>query len=45
VDALRKVMILGASIGEVAKELVILVLFGVVTLVIAVPLFKKIITK
>lgn len=45
VDALRKVMILGAGIGEVAKELVILVLFGVVTLVIAVPLFKKIITK
>ncbi|MBP7733582.1 MAG: ABC transporter permease [Caldisericia bacterium] len=45
VDALRKVMILGAGIGDVAKELVILVLFGAVTLIIAVPLFKKIITR
>lgn len=45
VDALRKVMILGASIGDVAKELVILVLFGVVTLAVAVPLFKRIITR
>lgn len=45
VDALRKVMILGAGIGDVTKELVILVLFGVVTLAIAVPLFKKIITR
>ena len=45
VDALRKVMILGAGIGDVAKELVILVLFGAVTLAIAVPLFKKIITR
>lgn len=45
VDALRKVMILGAGIGDVAKELVVLVLFGAVTLIIAVPLFKKIITR
>lgn len=45
VDALRKVMILGAGIGDVTKELLILVLFGAVTLIIAVPLFKKIITR
>lgn len=45
VEALRKVMILGAGIADVGKELIILVLFGAVTLAIAVPLFKKIITR
>ncbi len=45
VEALRKVMILGAGIADVGRELVILVLFGVVTLTIAVPVFKKIITR
>ena len=39
--ALRKVMVLGAGISAVATEIAILVGFGVVLLVIAVPMFKK----
>lgn len=45
VEALRKVMILGAGIADVGSELTILALFGAVTLAIAVPLFKKNITR
>jgi len=45
VQALRKVMILGAGLLEVRNELIILLVFGAITLVVAVPLFKRIITK
>ncbi len=45
IQALRKVMILGAGFGAIKLELLILLLFGSTTLMIAVPLFKKIITR
>jgi ABC-2 type transport system permease protein len=45
IDALRKVMVLGASISAVRYELVVLLIFGVVTLAISVPVFNKVITK
>lgn len=45
VQALRKVMILGAGLMAIRLEMIILLAFGAVTLIIAVPLFKIIITK
>ena len=39
--ALRKVMVLGAGISAITTELAILVIFGIVLLLIAVPMFKK----
>ena len=40
-QALRKVMVLGAGLDAVATEVVILLGFGIVLLAIAVPMFKK----
>ena len=45
IDALRQVIILGAGLSQVANELLVLIAFGAVTLVIAVPLFKKMIAR
>lgn len=45
IEALRKVIILGAGISSLGKELAILITFGVVTLAVAVPVFKRIITR
>ena len=39
--ALRKVMVLGADISAITTELTILVVFGLVLLLISVPMFKK----
>jgi len=39
--ALRKVVVLGAGIGSVWMEIVVLFTFGVVLLAIAVPMFRK----
>jgi ABC-2 type transport system permease protein len=45
VDALRKVMILGAGIEAVLWPITILIVLGVITLIIGVPLFEKAIKK
>lgn len=45
IEALRKVIILGAGISSLGKELIILVTFGTITLAIAVPVFKRIVTR
>ncbi len=45
IEALRKVIILGAGVSSVTGELIILTVFGAVTLAIAVPLFRKMITR
>lgn len=45
ITALRKVMVLGAGVGAVKNELLILLIFGIITLAIAVPTFKKVITR
>ena len=45
ITALRKVMVLGASINAVRSELIILAIFGAITLGISVPVFKRVITK
>ncbi len=44
-DAMRKIMLLNAGIGDVMYQIVILVAFGIVTMAIAVPLFRKSMTR
>jgi len=44
-DALRKVMVLGADIPAIATELSILIVFGAVMIAIAVPVFKRAMTR
>jgi len=43
--ALRKVMVLGAGIPEIATELTVLIVFGVVMTAIAVPVFRRMMTR
>lgn len=45
INALRKVMVLGAGFSSVSSDLLILLIFGTVTLSISVPVFKRVITK
>ncbi len=44
-DAMRKIMLLNAGIGDVFYQILILVAFGIVTMAIAVPLFRKSMTR
>jgi len=44
-DALRKVMVLGAGIPQITTELAVLIAFGVVMIAIAVPMFKRAMTR
>jgi ABC-2 type transport system permease protein len=44
VQALRQVVVLGAGLTEVLRPVLILLGFGVVTLAISVPAFKRVIT-
>src|SRR5450759_5616774 len=44
-DALRKVMVLGAGVSQIATELIILIAFGIVMIAIALPVFKRMMTR
>jgi ABC-2 type transport system permease protein len=44
-DALRKVMVLGADIPAISTDLIILIAFGIVMIAIAMPVFKKMMTR
>ena len=44
-DALRKVMVLGAGVSQISTELLILTGFGVVMIAIALPVFRKMMTR
>jgi ABC-2 type transport system permease protein len=44
-SALRKVMVLGAGIPDITTELIILIVFGVVMTAIAVPVFRREMTR
>jgi ABC-2 type transport system permease protein len=44
-DALRKVMVLGAGISQISTELIILIAFGVIMIAIALPVFRKMMTR
>jgi len=43
--ALRKVMVLGAGVSMITTELAVLIGFGVVMTAIAVPVFKRAMTR
>ncbi|MFX1498240.1 MAG: ABC transporter permease [Promethearchaeota archaeon] len=40
-DAMRKVMILGADISAISLDFIFLIVFGVILLLIAIPMFKR----
>ena len=44
-DAMRKVVVLGADITHISTDLIVLIVFGAVLLAIAVPLFKRMMTR
>jgi len=44
-DALRKVVVLGAGIPDIATDLTILIAFGIVMTAIAVPVFRRAMTR
>jgi ABC-2 type transport system permease protein len=44
-DAMRKVMVLGADVTQISPDLLVLVVFGAVMLAIAVPLFKRMMSR
>ncbi len=44
-DALRKVMVLGAGIPDITTDLAILIVFGAVLTAIAVPVFRRQMTR
>jgi len=45
IEALRKVIILGGGVSSISTELAVLAGFGIVTLSVAVPIFKRLITR
>jgi len=44
-QALRKVMVLGAGIPAISNELIVLIVFGAVMIAIAVPVFRRMMTR
>ena len=44
-QAMRKVIVLGAGLQDIVPEVLIMLIFGVVLLVIAIPLFKRAMTR
>jgi len=44
-DALRKVMVLGAGVSDITTQLTVLIVFGVVMIAIAVPVFRREMTR
>ena len=44
-QALRKVMVLGAGVSAISTELIILIVFGVVMIAIALPVFRRAMTQ
>jgi ABC-2 type transport system permease protein len=44
-QAMRKVVVLGAGIGDIMTELIILFVFGTILLGLSIPLFKRAMTK
>jgi ABC-2 type transport system permease protein len=38
---MRKVVVLGAGIGDILTEVVVLLVVGIVLLIVSIPLFKR----
>jgi ABC-2 type transport system permease protein len=44
-DALRKVMVLGAGVSQISTDLIVLIVFGIVMIAIALPVFRRMMTR
>ncbi len=44
-DALRKVMVLGSGIQQISTDLIVLIVFGIVMIAIALPVFRRMMTR
>jgi ABC-2 type transport system permease protein len=44
-DSLRRVMVLGAGIPQISTDLIVLIVFGAVMIAIAVPVFRRMMTR
>jgi ABC-2 type transport system permease protein len=44
-QALRKVMVLGAGIPDIMTELAVLVVFGAIMIAVAMPVFRRMMTR
>jgi ABC-2 type transport system permease protein len=44
-DAMRRVMVLGAGVPAISTDLIVMVVFGVVMIAVAVPLFRRMMTR
>lgn len=44
-SALRKVMVLGAGISQISTELIVLLAFGIIMIAIALPVFRRMMTR
>jgi ABC-2 type transport system permease protein len=44
-DAMRKVMVLGAGVSAISTEIIILIAFGAIMTAIAVPVFRRMMTR
>jgi ABC-2 type transport system permease protein len=44
-DAMRRVMVLGAGVSAISNDIIVMVVFGVVMLAIAVPLFRRMMAR
>jgi len=44
-QAMRKVVVLGAGIGDIMSEIIILFVFGTILLGLSIPLFKRAMTR
>jgi len=40
-DAMRKIMLLNANVADISTDIIILIAFGVITMLIALPLFRR----
>lgn len=45
VDAMRRVMVFGATLGNVYTDVVVMLAFGIATLIIAIPVFERGMTR
>ncbi|MEM3552951.1 MAG: ABC transporter permease, partial [Candidatus Bathyarchaeia archaeon] len=44
-DGLRKVIVLNANFNQIAWDIIVLLLYSIITLSIAIPLFRKALTR
>jgi ABC-2 type transport system permease protein len=45
VDAMRRIMVFGATLGNVYNDVLVMLIFGIATLIIAIPVFERGMTR